>query len=72
MNARMNWWAFGLLFSVCCWHRENGVVLQVVVSFAIFIFTRPDFRDLLRDLHTHVVPVSNKKYSMYCMYVYIS
>ena len=50
MNARMNWWSFGLLFSVCCWHRENGAVL--VVSFAIFIYTRPDFRDLLRSIRS--------------------
>ena len=50
MNARMNKWAFGLLFSVCCWHRENGVVL--VVSFAIFISTRPDFRDFLTSIRS--------------------
>ena len=50
MNVRMNWWLLEGLFSVCCWHRENGAVL--VVSFAIFIFTRPDFRDLLRSIRS--------------------
>jgi hypothetical protein len=31
--------------------RESGVIV-LVVSFAIFIFTRPDFRDFLRSIRS--------------------